>query len=118
MSPERGKTKAERKKKPPKRKKKLVDLKDILLCNCVAGPNTRELSKKKRDQALWKSGDGQGYTITFDVSPFKKGPQFTVKPNGTTASGPIRDDASYDDYEYTVDGDNGCHQDPVIHIGP
>jgi hypothetical protein len=112
MSPGRGNGKTKKKRRVK------GDLKDILLCNCVAGPETRDLSKGNGDQALWRSGDGQAYTITFDVSPFERGSRFTVKPHGTRSSGPIRKGAVYADYEYTVDGDGGCHQDPIIHIGP
>jgi hypothetical protein len=118
MSPGRGKTKGTGKKKQPKRKRhvKVKNLKRVDLNNCVANPDTLPLRKSHGDQALWKSADGQGYDITFATSPFRKS-AFRVDPNRTTPSGPIKS-AAYGYYKYTVDGDNGCHQDPRIRIGP
>jgi hypothetical protein len=119
MSPGSGKAKGKGKKKHPKKKKHHVKAKNpkkVNLTNCVATPDWLDLSKKHGDTALW-SGDGVGYWLTFAVSPFRK-TKFRVKPNGTTPSGPIKGTAGYGDYKYSVAGDNGCSNDPTIHIGP
>jgi len=121
MSPGRGKAKG--KKKQSKKKKHHVrgGILKVELCNCAANPDWLELSKKNGDQVQWKSADGGGYDITFVISPFA-GSQFRVDPNGSTTSGKIT--VPYPippqgiDFKYNIDGDSGCHQDPVIHIGP
>ncbi len=38
-------------------------------------------------------------------------------PPSTAPSGPVKNGA-YGDYKYSVKGDNGCENDPIIHIGP
>ncbi len=124
MSPASGRSKGKGKKKHPEKKRHHVKVnpKDVTLNKCDA-PDT--YLNKPDDQALWHSGDGGAYAIAFYagppsspyVSPFPSS-VFTVKPGSSTSSGRIKGDAPKGPYKYRVAGDNGCHKDPVFHIGP
>jgi len=52
------------------------------------------------DQIEWHS-TGPAFTIDFDSSPFKSD-HFEVPAGGCTSSGPVRDDAIYARYHYTI----------------
>lgn len=105
---------------------------DIIVSGCFVSsqPDPPDPSKKDGDQVLWSvAQDDKGtYAIIFDPansvrpSPFKQD-VFIVKPQGKTPSGRItlNDNdipSSGLDFKYRLVGDNGCDEDPIIHIGP
>ena len=56
--------------------------------------------KSAGEEIEWHS-DGDGFTIEFDSSPFDQ-TVFDVPARGSVSSGPVRDDAPYARYHYTI----------------
>lgn len=56
--------------------------------------------KSAGEEIEWHS-DGDGFTIEFDSSPFDQ-TTFEVPAGGCVSSGPVRDDAAYARYHYTI----------------
>jgi len=58
------------------------------------------LRKSAGEQVQWHS-DGDGFIIEFDSSPFDQS-NFEVPARGCVSSGPVRVDAPYARYHYTI----------------
>lgn len=68
--------------------------------NCDVDYEVVNVRKSTRDEIEWVS-DGDEFVIEFESSPFECD-TFTVSPDQPTRSGPVRDDAPYARYHYTI----------------
>jgi hypothetical protein len=87
---------------------------------CQGGEVDNEVvnvSKSAGDELVWSS-DGDGFTISFQTSPFFAS-TFHVPAGGTASSGPVRPGAALGHYDYYITDDNdGSGGDPGIKIKP
>ena len=70
------------------------------------------VSRSASDEVVWSS-DGDGFTITFQASPFAAS-TFHVPAGGTASSGPVRSGAALGHYQYFISDDNdggGAHKE-------
>jgi hypothetical protein len=75
------------------------------------------VSKSAGDELVWSS-DGNGFTITFQTSPFSAS-TFHVPAGGTASSGPVRPGAALGHYAYYISNDSdGSGGDLGIKIKP
>jgi hypothetical protein len=68
--------------------------------HCDVDYEVVNLRKSSGDQVEWHS-DGDGFIIEFDSSPFEQS-RFEVPASGCISSGPVRNDAAYARYHYTI----------------
>jgi hypothetical protein len=85
---------------------------------CQGGEVDNEVvnvSKSAGDELVWFS-DGDGFTITFQTSPFSAS-TFHVPAGGTASSGPVRPGAALGHYAYYIaDDSDGTGGDPDVNV--
>jgi hypothetical protein len=85
---------------------------------CQGGEVDNEVvnvSKSAGDELVWSS-DGDGFTISFQTSPFATS-TFHVPAGGTASSGPVRPGASLGRYPYYISDDSdGTGADPDVDV--
>jgi hypothetical protein len=68
--------------------------------NCEVDYEVVNVRKSVGEQVEWHS-DGEGFTIEFESSPFSHR-VFEVPARGCVSSGPVKEDAPYARYHYTI----------------
>jgi hypothetical protein len=68
--------------------------------NCDVDYEVVNIRQSAGEQVEWHS-TGDGFIIEFDSSPFVQS-KFEVPAGGSISSGPVRDDAAFARYHYTI----------------